>query len=170
LEAGLPFNVDDFPAFAARRPAVGKWRSSIAFRIAASSFKRSCYDHSTGEEQRLTIIGDEAVGQGETMATQSRRYFMRRSLIGLAALPLGTRFLASNAFAADLPRLDPDNAQARALDYVEDASQAEGHEAWEEGRSCSSCRFFQADTEGCQLFPEYSVEPNGWCKSWIEKG
>lgn len=104
------------------------------------------------------------------MATQSRRYFMRRSLIGLAALPLGARIVTSNVFAADLPRLDPGNAQAQALDYVEDASQAQGHEAWEEGRSCSSCRFFQAGTEGCQLFPENSVEPNGWCKSWIEQG
>lgn len=104
------------------------------------------------------------------MATQSRRYFMCRSLIGLAALPLGARIVTSNAFAADLPRLDPDNAQAQALDYVEDASQAQGHDAYEEGSRCSTCRFFRPDTEGCQLFPQNSVEPNGWCKSWIEQG
>jgi hypothetical protein len=103
------------------------------------------------------------------MATQSRRYFMRCSLIGLAALPFGTRLLPRDAFAADLPRLDPGAAQAQALNYVEEASQGEGHPAWEAGRTCSDCRFFQPDTEGCEVFPQNSVEPNGWCMSWAEK-
>lgn len=104
------------------------------------------------------------------MANQSRRYFMRCSLIGLAALPFGAALLSRRTFGADLPRLDPNDAQAQALDYVEDASQAQGHDAYEEGSRCSTCRFFQSDTEGCELFPQNSVEPNGWCSSWTERG
>ncbi|WP_288387866.1 twin-arginine translocation signal domain-containing protein, partial [uncultured Cobetia sp.] len=36
------------------------------------------------------------------MANQSRRNFMRNSLLGLAALPLGAAILSPRALAADL--------------------------------------------------------------------
>lgn len=100
------------------------------------------------------------------MADHSRRDFMRNSLLGLAALPLGAGILSKNAFAQDLPRLDPSAEQAQALNYVENASDASDHPAYEEGERCDNCMFFQADSEGCQLFPENSVEPGGWCQSW----
>ncbi|MDI5893028.1 high-potential iron-sulfur protein [Halomonas rhizosphaerae] len=100
------------------------------------------------------------------MADNSRRDFMRNSLLGLAALPLGAGILSKSAFAQDLPRLDPSAEQAQALNYVENASDASDHPAYEEGERCDNCMFFQADNEGCQLFPENSVEPAGWCQSW----
>ncbi|MBB3330208.1 hypothetical protein BDK63_001056 [Halomonas campaniensis] len=100
------------------------------------------------------------------MANQSRRDFMRTSLLGLAALPLGAGILSKTAFAQDLPRLDPSADQAQALNYVEDAADAADHPAYEEGERCDNCMFFQADSEGCQLFPQNSVEPAGWCQSW----
>jgi hypothetical protein len=106
---------------------------------------------------------------GDTMAIHSRRDFLRRSLIGFAALPLGATLVAPRAFAGDLPRLDPDDDQAQALEYVEDASQAAGHDRWEEGQRCANCRFFKPDVEGCELFPDNSVEPGGWCNTWTEK-
>ena len=104
------------------------------------------------------------------MANPSRREFMRHSLLGLAALPLGAGILSKSAFAQELPRLDPASDQAQALNYVEDASEASDHPAYEEGERCDNCMFFQADNEGCQLFPQNSVEPGGWCQSWTAEG
>ncbi len=100
------------------------------------------------------------------MANHSRRDFMRNSLLGLAALPLGAGILSKTAFADTLPRLDPSADQAQALNYVEVAEDAADHPAYEEGEVCDNCMFWVADREGCQLFPQNSVEPKGWCQSW----
>ncbi|PWV81679.1 MULTISPECIES: high-potential iron-sulfur protein [Halomonas] len=100
------------------------------------------------------------------MANHSRRDFMRNSLLGLAALPLGAGILSKTAFADTLPRLDPESDQAQALNYVEVAEDAADHPAYEDGEVCDNCMFWQADSEGCQLFPQNSVEPKGWCQSW----
>ncbi|WP_290788246.1 high-potential iron-sulfur protein [Halomonas sp.] len=100
------------------------------------------------------------------MANHSRRDFMRNSLLGLAALPLGVGILSKTAFADTLPRLDPSADQAQALNYVEVAEDASDHPAYEEGEVCDNCMFWVADSEGCQLFPQNSVEPKGWCQSW----
>jgi len=67
------------------------------------------------------------------MANKSRRDFMRNSMLGLAALPLGAGILSKTAFAQELPRLDPSASNAQALNYVEDASEASDHPAYEEG-------------------------------------
>ncbi|WP_027967728.1 high-potential iron-sulfur protein [Halomonas halocynthiae] len=103
------------------------------------------------------------------MTNNSRRTFMRNSLLGLAALPLGAGLLSRNALAAELPPLDTESAQAKALNYVKDASEAADHPAFEEGEHCENCMFYTADTQGCQLFPQNSVEPAGWCQSWTAK-
>ncbi|WP_111413234.1 high-potential iron-sulfur protein [Billgrantia lactosivorans] len=100
-------------------------------------------------------------------AEPSRREFLRSSLIGVMALPLGIGILSRQAFAQSLPRLDPDNRQAQALNYVEVAEQASDHPAYEEGETCRNCMFFERRSEGCQLFPQNSVEPGGWCQSWV---
>ncbi|MBD3894799.1 high-potential iron-sulfur protein [Halomonas sp. ML-15] len=102
------------------------------------------------------------------MANQSRRDFMRNSLLGMAALPLGAGILSKSAFADSLPRLDPEAPEAEALNYVEDASDASDHPAYEEGERCDNCMFYTEANEGCTLFPENSVEPAGWCQSWVE--
>lgn len=104
------------------------------------------------------------------MANYSRRDFMRNSVLGLAALPLGAGILSKTAFAQDLPRLDPSAANAQALNYVEVASEASDHPAYEEGERCDNCMFWTPENEGCQLFPQNSVEPGGWCQSWVAAG
>ncbi|HSP31427.1 MAG TPA: high-potential iron-sulfur protein [Halomonas sp.] len=104
------------------------------------------------------------------MANKSRRDFMRNSMFGLAALPLGVGILSKTAFAQELPRLDPSASNAQALNYVEDASEASDHPAYEDGERCDNCMFWIADKEGCQLFPENSDEPAGWCQSWTALG
>jgi hypothetical protein len=102
------------------------------------------------------------------MTNQSRRKFMFHSLLCLAAMPLGVGVLSPRAFAAQLPRLDPENPQAKALNYVEDAADASDHDAYEQGRKCENCALFKPDDSGCELFPENSVQPGGWCQSWVQ--
>lgn len=104
------------------------------------------------------------------MANQSRRHFLRSSALGLAALPLGVGILSRTAFAQSLPRLDPAAPSAQALNYVENASDASDHPAFESGERCDNCMFYNQDTQGCQLFPENSVAPAGWCQSWVAQG
>lgn len=104
------------------------------------------------------------------MANQSRRDFMRTSVLGLAALPLGVGILSKTAFAQDLPMLDPSAANAQALNYVENASNASDHSAYKEGANCKNCMFFIEESQGCQLFPQNSVAPEGWCQSWVTAG
>lgn len=103
------------------------------------------------------------------MANNSRRKFMRHSLLGIAALPLGASLLSSRAFAQDLEPLDPSAPQAEALNYVKVAQEASDNAAYEDGEKCSNCMFFQEANNGCQLFPQNSVEPEGWCQSWVKK-
>jgi hypothetical protein len=91
---------------------------------------------------------------------------MRNSLLGLAALPLGAGILSRQALAQDLPPLDPENPQAKALNYVTQASDASDHPVYADGEKCSNCMFYNADTQGCQLFPQNSVAADGWCQSW----
>ncbi|PRY63556.1 high potential iron-sulfur protein [Vreelandella songnenensis] len=104
------------------------------------------------------------------MANQSRRQFLRSSALSLAALPLGMGILSKTAFAQTLPRLDPEAPSAQALNYVEEASDASDHPAFEAGERCDNCMFYTERTQGCQLFPEHSVEPGGWCQSWVAMG
>ena len=61
------------------------------------------------------------------MANQSRRKFMRNSLFGMAALPLGATLLSKHAFAQELEPLDPESPQAQALNYVKVAADASEH-------------------------------------------
>ncbi len=101
------------------------------------------------------------------MAIKSRRDFLRTTLLGAAALPLGIGIVSRQAFAQTLPRLNPADEQAQALNYVTRAEQASDHPAYAPGEACRNCMFFDPATEGCQLFPQHSVEPQGWCQSWV---
>ena len=103
------------------------------------------------------------------MDNQSRRKFMRNSLLAVAALPLGASLLSQRAFAQDLTPLDPAAPQAQALNYVKVAEEASDHAAFKEGSNCANCMFFQEANNGCMLFPQSSVEPKGWCQSWVKK-
>ncbi|WP_100640697.1 high-potential iron-sulfur protein [Marinobacter salexigens] len=103
------------------------------------------------------------------MTDQSRRKFIRHSLLGIAALPLGASVLSQRVLAQDLPPLETSNAQAKALNYVLKAEEASGHAAYEPGETCANCMFFQEANNGCTLFPQNSVEPEGWCSGWVKK-
>lgn len=103
------------------------------------------------------------------MADQRRRTFLRYSALGIASLPLGIGVLSTQAFAQTLPRLEPSAPNAQALNYVESAAEASDHPAFNQGERCDNCLFYKNANEGCQLFPENSVAPSGWCQSWTAR-
>lgn len=103
------------------------------------------------------------------MANESRRKFMRHSLLGMAAIPLGMGILSQRAFAQTLTPLDPSTPQAKGLNYVKVAEKAAGHPAYAAGEHCASCALFNEANNGCALFPQNMVETNGWCQVWAPK-
>ncbi|HYL02256.1 MAG TPA: high-potential iron-sulfur protein [Steroidobacteraceae bacterium] len=95
----------------------------------------------------------------------SRRRLLRGLALGVPLVSLAlTR--ASRA-AAPLPLLGVNAPEAKAVQYVEDASRAGPAAA---GNSCANCALYQgpegASQGPCQLFPGKDVKAKGWCRSW----
>ena len=90
-----------------------------------------------------------------------RRRFLKLSAGGLVGLSVGGVRL--KAFAAE--QLDPENPQAKALQYT--------HESVKEGSNCANCALIQgAESEEwrpCAIFPGKLVHNNGWCAAWAKK-
>ena len=97
----------------------------------------------------------------------SRRRFLVQAAVAATALPLLAR-MAGQPAAAALPKLPLDNAQAKALGYVEDNTKST-NPAHKAGSDCSNCQFYTAATGACALFAGYSVAPKGWCSAWAKK-
>jgi hypothetical protein len=100
---------------------------------------------------------------------ESRRRLLKRVALSAALIPLAT-LPVRVARAADLPLVTQDDATAKALKYVPDASTAPDAKP---GSKCATCSFYQgaagAAQGGCQLFPGKAVKANGWCSSWAKK-
>ena len=97
----------------------------------------------------------------------SRRRFLVRTAVAAAILPLLGR-MATQRAAAALPPLPLTNAQAKALNYVEDATKVTSA-TFKPGSTCENCSFFTADTGACAIFPGFSVAPECWYKGWALK-
>ncbi|WP_232822312.1 high-potential iron-sulfur protein [Salinicola sp. CR57] len=95
---------------------------------------------------------------------EGRRRFLRHGMCASGLLLLGWRGLPT--LAQDKPKLDPDAYQAKALDYVEEASNAADNPAYQAGRRCANCDFFTASSQACGLFPDHRVASDGWCSGW----
>lgn len=108
------------------------------------------------------ILGVFAVNNQEN----SRRKFLVRGVVALAALPFAGAMLSTAAQAQALKALPATNPQAVALKYVADAKKGVGVKP---GSNCANCALFQAATKGCSIFPGYAVAPAGWCSAWAKK-
>lgn len=101
-----------------------------------------------------------------------RRRFIKLGLLGIAAVPLGNLLLhkVTPAQAQDMAKLEESDPQAQALNYVNDATQAE---ARQEGHFCDNCQLYQGDPEAewgpCAIFPGKQVNAKGWCSAYIVK-
>jgi hypothetical protein len=102
----------------------------------------------------------------------SRRSFLRSAAAGAALIPLvsvGSR----QAWAAE--RVSTDDPTAKALGYVEEASEANrtakagvpGEE-----QNCANCALYTGEGEWapCTLFQGREVKGSGWCSAWVPKG
>ncbi len=101
-----------------------------------------------------------------------RRRFLINAVLASAALPFVGRLASGAAQAADLPKLPLDNAQAKALNYVE-TTEGLTHASYKAGSICQNCQFWQggpdAEWGGCTLFPGHNVAGKGWCSAWAKK-
>ena len=103
----------------------------------------------------------------------SRRSLLKGALLTLAAAPAAS-LLSREAMAAN-PAVDPNDAQAKILGYVTDATKvdAKANPNYKAGQHCANCIQYTGkagDAEGgCNLFPGKSVKSGGWCKVWVLK-
>lgn len=96
----------------------------------------------------------------------SRRQFLIRGFVSVAALPFVGTLLSATASAQALKPLPANNPQAVALKYVADAKKGVGVKP---GSNCANCALYQQATKGCSIFAGFSVAPAGWCSAWVKK-
>lgn len=75
----------------------------------------------------------------------------------------------------NLPMVEKGDAQAVALGYVDDATQADTvkFKNYVSGSACGNCVLYQGKAGdvagGCPLFAGKNVAAKGWCTSWAKK-
>ena len=99
-----------------------------------------------------------------TVDRLSRRHLLRTLTLGMPLLAVAAQ---ESARAADAPLLSPDDKDAKAVKYVEDATKAQRAIP---DSTCANCAVYQgkagAPTGPCQIFPGKLVKAAGWCSSW----
>lgn len=98
-------------------------------------------------------------------ANPARRALLQQAVLGLSLAPLALA-AAPTASAGETTLLGEQDAAAKAVQYVEDASRAKGADS---GADCSNCSIYGATgpAQGtCTLFPGRLVKAKGWCTKW----
>lgn len=98
----------------------------------------------------------------------------RRALLGAAAscamlVPLAG--LLNGRFAQAAEKLSEDAPEAKALDYVHDASASKNSKR-KDDQFCKNCNLIQSDSgewRPCAIFRDKVVNENGWCTAWVKK-
>jgi len=106
--------------------------------------------------------------------TLSRRNFLGTLAV---AVPGGAVILQRDAAAQDPVQLTEDDAQAKALAYVHDATTVDTSNPaaarYEPGQECANCLQIQgaegAEWRPCAIFPGKVVAAAGWCSVWVAK-
>lgn len=97
-----------------------------------------------------------------------RRRLLMNAAVGAVMVPLALSSLSKALAAA--PLLSPDDATAKSLEYVEDASKSTSAK---KGSHCGSCALYQgaagSTQGGCAIFPGKEVKATGVCDSWTPK-
>ncbi len=101
------------------------------------------------------------------MIDKNRRKMMGMFGAGAVAVPLTAVVGTLPSRAQDtLPAVDPESAQASALQYVAESP--------DPATNCANCTLYQG-AEGeemgpCPLFPGSSVHAAGWCSAYVPMG
>lgn len=98
----------------------------------------------------------------------------RRALLGAAVssavlIPLASLVGARSAQAEE--RLSEDDPQAKALEYVHDASASKSPKR-KQDQFCKNCNLVQSDSgewRPCAIFQGKLVNENGWCTAWVKQ-
>ena len=96
----------------------------------------------------------------------SRRQFLVRGLVAIAAVPFVSGMLTTQVQAQALKPLPATNPQAVALKYMAEPKKAVGAKP---GSNCANCQLFVAATGACAIFAGFSVAKAGWCTAWAKK-
>ncbi len=95
----------------------------------------------------------------------SRRRFLKLTVGGIVGLTVGNKLLVKPAQAADLPHLSVDDAQAKALKYVNESIFSD--------KNCNNCMLIEGDASAewrpCKIFPGKLVNGKGWCSAYAPK-
>lgn len=122
---------------------------------------------------------ENAVTDTDRCPSRQRRILLLSSLKSIALLTAGAAF-ANRGVAADkaqppAPHVTLDDPQAKALQYVNDATKAtRPDKGGTKGADqfCHNCQFLQGDSgewRPCQIFAGKEVNENGWCITWTPK-
>lgn len=105
----------------------------------------------------------------------SRRTFLATAAVVASAAAIGLRPRSASAAGASLPHLtDKNDPLAKTFGYTPDAKDVNRAKfsTYKPGEHCGLCRFFKGKAgqtsgyAGCQIYPGYSVNAEGWCASF----
>ena len=99
------------------------------------------------------------------MKDMNRRKFNKLLGASVVGVPLSGLIAQLPSHADELPMVDPEAANAAALQYTAVSTQ-DGLEC----KSCSLCQGGDADAGPCPLFPGSHVSANAWCSAYVPKG
>ncbi|GLQ94363.1 high-potential iron-sulfur protein [Dyella acidisoli] len=109
------------------------------------------------------------------MLDADHKNFSRRHFLKAAASTTAAAFVISSvprfAEAFSLPYVTLSDPTAKAMNYVEDASQS-SNAMHKSGNACANCQFYAGAATGygpCQLYPGKAVSSKGWCTSYTAK-
>ena len=106
--------------------------------------------------------------------TISRRHLMWGALSAGALVPAAA-LIGKESAAAELTPIDPNDAAAKALGFIADASKvdASANGTFKAGQHCGACAQFQGKAGdprgGCIIFAGRSVPADGWCQAWTQR-
>ncbi len=99
------------------------------------------------------------------MTDIKRRKFVSMMTAGAAVIPVSALVASLPSRADDMPAVDPESAQAQALQYVSESENPE--------QNCLNCTLYTGaegeDMGGCPLFPGNAVMAAGWCSAYVPK-
>ena len=98
------------------------------------------------------------------MKNLTRRKFLG-STVAVVTISPSLILTSRSIVAVEASRLDPNDAQAKALAYVHQSPKADN--------ICANCQLYtgaaDADWGPCAIFPGKQVAAAGWCSAWVKQ-
>lgn len=115
------------------------------------------------------------MSESKSKPDSSRRAFLASAaVVASAAIVGGLRPRTARAAGESLPHLTDADPMAKSLGYTPNHNTVDKAKfpTYKAGDHCSACRFFKGTPDeksgyaGCQIYPGYSVDAQGWCASF----